>query len=154
MAIIQSWTARGARNPWLIATVVLPFLASALYFFLIASEQFVSESRFVIKAPNQRSGQISSFANLIQTTGLSAGQEQAEQVIDFVRSRSALQKLATQFPVKSAYGNDSVDFISRFPRAWEQDAFEDLYDYYRTKAEGFGCRQASWDWFAPRVTPC
>ncbi len=135
MTLIQRWTAGTARNPWFMATVVLPFLASALYFFLIASEQFVSESRFVIKAPNQRSGQISSFANLIQTTGLSAGQEQAEQVIDFVRSRSALQKLATQFPVKSAYGNDDIDFISRFPRVWEQDAFEDLYDYYRTKVD-------------------
>jgi len=135
MTLIQRWTAKTARNPWFMATVVLPFLASAVYFFLIASEQFVSESRFVIKAPNQRSGQISSFANLIQTTGLSAGQEQAEQVIDFVRSRSALQKLAAQFPVKNAYGNDGVDFISRFPRAWEQDAFEDLYDYYRTKVD-------------------
>jgi capsular polysaccharide transport system permease protein len=133
MTLIQSWTDKAQRNPWFLAGVVLPVLASALYFFLIASDEFVSESRFVIKAPNQRSGQISSFANLIQTTGLSAGQEQADQVIDFVRSRSALQKLAAEVPIKTIYGGKGVDFLSAFPRPWEQDAFEDLYDYYREK---------------------
>lgn len=133
MTLIQSWTTKAARNPWFMATVVLPVLASALYFFLIASEQYVSESRFVIKAPNQRGGQVSSFANLIQTTGLSAGQEQAEQVIDFVRSRSALQKLASETPVKQIYGGKGIDFLSTFPLPWQQDAFEDLYDYYKTK---------------------
>lgn len=133
MTLIQRWTDKAARNPWFLAGVVLPVLASALYFFLIASDEFVSESRFVIKAPNQRGGQVSTFANLIQTTGLSAGQEQADQVIDFVRSRSALQKLAIQMPLKTVYGGAGIDSLSAFPRLWEQDAFEDLYDYYRTK---------------------
>lgn len=133
MTLIQSWTKKAKRNPWFLAGVVLPVLASAFYFFLIASDEFVSESRFVIKAPNQRSGQISTFANLIQTTGLSAGQEQADQVIDFVRSRSAVQKLAVELPVKSIYGGAGIDFLSAFPRPWEDDVFEDLYDYYRDK---------------------
>ena len=133
MTLIQRWTAKAKRNPWFLAGVVLPVLLSALYFFLIASDEYVSESRFVIKAPNQRSGQISSFANLIQTTGLSAGQEQADQVIDFVRSRSALQKLVAEAPVKAIYGGAGIDFRSAFPRPWEDDAFEDLYDFYRQK---------------------
>ena len=133
MTLIQSWTDKAKRNPWFLLGVVLPVLASALYFFLIASDEFVSESRFVIKAPNQRSGQISSFANLIQTTGLSAGQEQADQVIDFVRSRSALQKLSAEVPIKAIYGGEGVDFLSAFPRPWEENAFEDLYDFYREK---------------------
>jgi capsular polysaccharide transport system permease protein len=133
MTLIQKWTDKAARNPWFLAGVVLPVLASAFYFFLLASEQFVSESRFVIKAPNQRGGQVSTFANLIQTTGLSAGQEQADQVIDFVRSRSALQKLASEVPVKRVYGGAGVDMFSAFPLPWQEDAFEDLYEYYKAK---------------------
>lgn len=133
MTLMQSWTVNARRSSWFLACVVIPVLASALYFFLIASEQFVSESRFVIKAPNQRSGQISSFANLIQTTGLSAGQEQADQVIDFVRSRSALQKLAGEVPLKQVYGGDGIDFLSAFPLPWQVDAFEDLYEFYKGK---------------------
>lgn len=133
MIPIQTWTDRAWRNRWFLLGVVLPVLASAIYLFLVASDEFVSESRFVIKAPNQRGAQVSSFANLIQTTGLSAGQEQADQVIDFVRSRSALQKLAQEMPLKQVYGGDDVDVLSAFPLPWQQDAFEDLYDYYQDK---------------------
>lgn len=133
MILVRKWTDTVASNPWFLIGVVLPVLVSAIYFFLIASDQYVSESRFVIKAPNQRSGQISTFANLIQTTGLSGGQEQSNQVIDYVRSRSALQALSKEVPLGKIYASDSADFFSRFPKPWQQDAREDLHDYYREK---------------------
>jgi capsular polysaccharide transport system permease protein len=123
------------RNPWFLAGVVLPVLLSAIYFFGVASPQYVSESRFAIKAPNQRGAQVSSFANLIQTTGLSAGQEQSNQVIDYVRSRSALETLSKAVPVRKMYSNPAVDPLSSFPRIWETDSFEDLFDYYREKVQ-------------------
>lgn len=135
MIKIRKWTEMAIRNRWFMMSVVLPVLASAIYFFLIASDQYVSESRFVIKAPNQRTSQVSSFANLIQTTGLSAGQEQSNQVIDFVRSRSALQVLAKDVPLDKVFGNSGIDVLSRFPTLWEENATEDLYKYYRKKVE-------------------
>lgn len=121
------------RNPWFLATVILPVLLSAFYFFFVASDQYVSESRFAIKAPNQRSAQVSSFANLIQTTGLSGGQEQSNQVIDYVRSRSALESLVEDIDVRDMYGDPSIDIFSRYPRPWESGSFEDLFDFYRGK---------------------
>lgn len=133
MNMLSSLAARVRRNRWFVLGVVIPVLLSAIYYFLIAADQYVSESRFVIKAPNQRGGQVSTIANLIQTTGLSAGQEQADQVIDYVRSRAALEGLTKAVPVKQVYGPGESDFISQFPMPWQQDAFEDLYDYYRGK---------------------
>jgi capsular polysaccharide transport system permease protein len=133
MMQVRKWREKIARNPWFVVGVVLPVLVSAVYFFSIASDQYVSESRFVIKAPNQRTGQISTFANLIQTTGLSGGQEQSNQVIDYVRSRSALQALSKEVPLGKIYSSGSADFFSRFPKPWQQDAREDLHDYYREK---------------------
>jgi len=135
MNLLRNVGQKLARNPWFLLTVVLPVFLSAIYYFGIASDQYVSESRFVIKAPNQRAAQTTSFANLIQSTGLSSGQEQSNQVIDFVRSRSALETLDKKLNVKKAYGNSGIDFLSRFPRMWEDDAFEDLFDYYRAKIE-------------------
>lgn len=123
------------RNPWFLAGVVLPVLLSAIYYFGVATPQYVSESRFVVKAPNQRGGQVSSFANLIQTTGLSTGQEQSNQVIDYVRSRSALEVLVRELSIRDIYGSSYVDILSRFPRPWEARSFEDLFDYYRGKVE-------------------
>lgn len=133
MSMLSSFAARVRRNRWFVLGVVIPVLLSAIYYFLIASDQYVSESRFVIKAPNQRGGQVSTIANLIQTTGLSAGQEQADQVIDYVRSRGALENLGKAVPVKQVYGPGSADFISQFPNPWQEDAFEDLYKYYQGK---------------------
>lgn len=133
MTMFRNWIDLAGRHRWFLIAVVLPVIISAFYYFVIASDQYVSESRFVIRAPNQRSGQVTSFANLIQTTGLSAGQEQANQVIDFVRSRSALAALGKEVPIKKVYGNASIDSLSRFPAIWDNDATEDLYKYYRKK---------------------
>lgn len=133
MSIIQKWTEKAARHPWFLLGVVLPVLLGALYYSTIATDEYESESRFVVKAPNQRASQVSNFANLIQATGLSAGQEQADQVMDFVRSRSALQKLSAEFPVKQVYSADRIDFLSAFPLPWQDDAFEDLFKYYQSK---------------------
>lgn len=135
MKLLRNSGRKLARNPWFLVAVVLPVLLSSIYYFGIASNQYVSESRFAIKAPNQRAAQTTSFANLIQSTGLSSGQEQSNQVIDFVRSRSALETLDDNLKLKEAYGSPKVDFLSRFPRFWEDNAFEDLFDYYRTKIE-------------------
>lgn len=135
MSFLRKLADAARRNPWFLAGVVLPVLLSAIYYFGIASPQYVSESRFVIKSPNQRGSQVSSFANLIQTTGLSAGQEQANQVMDYVRSRSALEVLVRELSVRDLYGDPGIDVLSRFPRFWEARSFEDLYDYYRGKVE-------------------
>lgn len=123
------------KNRLFIIGVVLPSLASAVYFSLVASDQYVSESRFVIKAPNQRSGQVSSFANLIQTTGLSAGQEQANEVIDFVRSRSALEALVKKASANEIYSDPKADLLSRYPLPWQKRSFEDLFKFYKSKVQ-------------------
>lgn len=135
MNLIRDMGQKATRNLWFLAAVVLPVLLSTIYYFGVASPQYVSESRFVVKAPNQRAAQTTSFANLIQSTGLSGGQEQSNQVIDFVRSRSALQVLDKQLKVREAFGGIDVDVLSRFPRPWQQNAFEDLFKYYQGKTE-------------------
>lgn len=135
MSLLRNMGRKLTRNPWFLVGVILPVLLSGVYYFAIASDQHVSESRFVIKAPNQRAAQTTSFANLIQSTGLSGGQEQSNQVIDFVRSRSALAALEKKFDVKKAYGGPGTDFLSGFPRPWEQNTFEDLFKFYKSKIE-------------------
>jgi capsular polysaccharide transport system permease protein len=135
MNLLRNTPQKLARNRWFLIAVILPVLLSTIYFFAIASDQYVSESRFAIKAPNQRGAQTASFANLIQSTGLSGGQEQSNQVMDFIRSRSALAVLDRELKVSEAYGTSNIDFLSRFPRPWQEQAFEDLFVYYRDKVE-------------------
>lgn len=118
------------RRRWLIIFVWLPTIIAALYFGVIASDVYVSESRFVIKSPDQKRPQLSTLANLIQTTGLSSGQEQTNEILEYIRSRDALESLDKRMGLRSRYGASEVDRVSRFPQPWMSNTFEDLFRYY------------------------
>ena len=119
-----------SRNRWFFIVGVIPTVLAALYVALIASDIYVSESRFVIKSEAQKPSPTSTLANLIQTTGLSAGEEQTQEIIDYVESRGALGDLAHRFDVHAAYAARGGDVFSRFPGLFVEDRFENLYKYY------------------------
>jgi len=119
------------KRLWFIIFVILPTLLSATYYLFIASDQYVSESRFVIKTPNQRQAPTTSLANLIQTTGMSFGLEQTREVLDYLNSRAAVGDISKNIDLKAVFENENADFLSRYPRPWKKDRFENLYGYYR-----------------------
>ena len=109
--------------------VILPTLVATLYYGLVASDIYISESRFVIKSPDKKKSQVSTLANLVQTTGLSGGQEQANEVLTYVRSRDALLALEKSVRFRDRYTTIRADFLARFPQPWANDSFESLFKY-------------------------
>lgn len=124
------------KHKWFLLFVAVPTLLAGIYYGLIASDQYVSESRFVVKSPGQRGGQISSIASLIQTTGLSRGQEETSSVTDYIQSRDALADLKSEIDVRKIYADAQADRLSRYPRIFRDPLkFENLYDYYQGKVD-------------------
>lgn len=123
------------KRRWFFAFVVLPTLVAAVYYGFIASDIYVSESRFVIKSADQKRPQLSTLANLVQTTGISVGQEQANEVLTFVRSRDALKVLNHDIAIRSKFASSSADVFSRFPGPLSKGSFEDLFKFYRKKVD-------------------
>jgi capsular polysaccharide transport system permease protein len=119
-----------SRHRWFVLVVILPVLLTTIYYGLIASDQYVSESRFVIRAPNMRQPQTSTLANLIQTTGMSDGLMQTDEVMDYIRSRNGLVDLSKRIDVRARFENPAADFLSRYPRPFLSDRFERLHRYY------------------------
>lgn len=115
---------------WFLIFVALPTALSAIYYGFIASDIYISESRFVIKSPDQKRSQTSTLANLIQTTGLSGGQEQTNEVLSYVRSRDALKALEQDPNIRARYATPKADFLSRFPQPLSTNSFEHLYKFY------------------------
>ena len=115
--------------------VILPTLVATLYYGLVASDIYISESRFVIKSPDQKKSQVSTLANLVQTTGLSGGQEQANEVLTYVRSRDALLALEKSVRFRDRYTTIRADFLARFPQPWANDSFESLFKYYGKRVD-------------------
>jgi capsular polysaccharide transport system permease protein len=126
----RSWI---SKHRWLALFVGLPTLLAFLYYGLIASPIYVSQSSFVIKSPSQKGIPSLSLANLVQTSGLSAGQEQTKEVVGYIRSRNGLQDLQSQIDVRKMYSQTGADFLSRFPRPFQQGTFEGLFRYYQTR---------------------
>lgn len=118
------------RHRWFFLLVIVPTVLTAIYYAFIASDIYVSQSSFVIKSPGQKASPTLSLANLVQTTGLSAGQEQTKEVVEYIRSRNALRDLQQQMDVRQRYSNGSIDFLSRFPAPFKTNTFENLYRYY------------------------
>lgn len=123
----QSWL---VKHRWLALLVGVPTLVAGIYYGLFASPVYVSQSSFVIKSPGQKSSSTLSLANLVQTAGLSAGQEQTKEVLQYIRSRSALKDLQQQTDIRAKYSNRGADLLSRFPRLLSDGSFEGLYRYY------------------------
>lgn len=115
---------------WFALFVGVPTLLAAVYYGLIASPVYVSQSSFVIKSPGQKGLPTFSLASLVQTSGLSAGQEQTKEVVQYIRSRDALTDLEKQVDVKTKYAERGADFLSRFPGPFRDSSFESLFKYY------------------------
>jgi capsular polysaccharide transport system permease protein len=118
------------RHRWLALFVILPTLAAAVYYGLIASSVYVSQSSFIIKSPGQKAPPTLSLANLVQTSGLSGGQEQTKEVVEYIRSRDALNDLQAQLDLRKRYSDRGGDLVSRFPPPLRAASFENLYHYY------------------------
>lgn len=118
------------KRRWFLAAVVAPTLLAALYYGLIASDIYISESRFIIKSPDQKRSQVSTLANLVQTTGLSGGQEQTNEILTYVRSRDALSALEKSVDVRDKFSSPQADWLSRFPQPLSENSFEGLFKYY------------------------
>ena len=73
---------------------------------------------------------MSTLANLVQTTGLSGGQEQTNEVLAFVRSRDALQSLEKATDIRRKFASQHADRFSRFPNLFSDESFESLFKYY------------------------
>ena len=119
-------------NAILWCTVIIPTALAVVYFGLIASDVYISESRFVVRSP-QRQTQPGLMGALLQGTGFSRSQDDTYSVHDFILSRDALKELDQQIGIRKAFSSKTVDFIDRFP-GWDfDDSFEALHRYYRNR---------------------
>ncbi|CAE6719174.1 hypothetical protein [Paraburkholderia haematera] len=108
-------------------TVAIPTAVAIVYFGLVASDVYVSESRFVVRSP-QRQNQTSVVGALLQGTGFSRAQDDTYPVIDYIESRDALTELNRGSYIADAYSNHG-DFVSRFHTHLD-NSFEALWKYY------------------------
>lgn len=110
-------------------TVVIPTLISCIYFGLIASDIYISESRFVVRSPQRQAS--SGLGALFQGAGFSRSQDDTYSVHDYIFSRDALKILDEQLVLGKEFSSSKVDIFSRFASLDWDNSFEALHRYYQ-----------------------
>ncbi|WP_150538229.1 capsule biosynthesis protein [Actinobacillus vicugnae] len=118
-------------NPLLWLTVIFPTLFSAIYFGLFASDIYVSESSFVVRSPRNQSS-LSGVGALLQGTGFARSQDDTYSVQEYMRSRTALEQLQTELPVRDFYATKG-DILSRFNGFGLNDTQEAFFRYFKDR---------------------
>lgn len=120
-------------GPLFLFTVVIPTTLAIVYYAFIASDVYISESRFVVKNPDKP--QSSSLSTLLSSSGagVSAPGDEVASVEEYVISRDALRELNKGNFIADVYSRPGVDWIGRFPGPLGNASFEKLYKYYQKK---------------------
>nr|WP_167302664.1 hypothetical protein [Sphingobium vermicomposti] len=116
------------KNSLFLAVVVLPTIISILYFGIFASDVYISESRFVVKATKQSVSD--GVGLLLQSAGFNNANEEVYATNDYIISRSALQQLNRDGAVTSAYTAPGISIFDRFNPLGGNGSFERLFKYY------------------------
>lgn len=114
-----------------VLTVVVPTLAAVVYFGLIASDVYISESRFVVRSPERQTA--SPLGIMLKGAGFSRSQDDGYAVHDFMLSRDALRALNDNLAIGKSYASSHIDVFSRFAGLDWDDSFEALHRYYQKK---------------------
>jgi len=124
----------GARriNRLFLATVVVPTLLAAIYFGLIASDIYISESRFMVRSP-QKPVSAGALGSLLQGSGLARTLDDQYAVQDFILSRDALKTLNDEMALDKKFRERRIDFVNRFAAIDWDDSFEALLRYYQRR---------------------
>jgi capsular polysaccharide transport system permease protein len=128
VALAKRWLPSSRRGLFFLVAVLAPTLFATLYYGLIASNRFVSESEFVVRSVS--SHRATGLEMLFQTFGVSRTEDDGNAVQSYLLSRDAVRALEGRIPLRKKFGRDGVDLFARFPYFWRGDSFERLYDYY------------------------
>jgi capsular polysaccharide transport system permease protein len=119
---------------WLfVLTVVVPVLLSVLYFGFLASDVYISESKFVVRSPEKPAS--SGLGGILQSAGFSTGSDEIYAAQSYAVSRDALRAVNRNNAFERAYSRPEIFFFDRFNPTGLNGSFEDLYEYFRGKVK-------------------
>ena len=115
------------KTHWLfLLAVVVPTALAVLYYGLLASDVYVSESRFVVRSPDKPAA--TGLGVLLKSTAFSTAGDEIYAADDYIQSRDALRALNRDGFVVRAYSAPNISIFDRFDPLRLDGSFESLYD--------------------------
>ncbi|MGB3739651.1 MAG: hypothetical protein WA948_09885 [Pontixanthobacter sp.] len=116
-------------TPLFAATVIVPTLLAAAYFGFLASDVYVSESRFVVRSPAKTGA---TPLGAVLGTNIGGSSEESAAVTEYLESRRALSEVNEDGFVMHAYSAPSIFWLTRFGGTFGVTD-EELYRYFQDR---------------------
>lgn len=111
----------------ILCAAMVPVLIASLYFGIIASDRYVSESSVVIKSGASNSSALS-LGGLLPLSG--SGGQDVVVVADYIMSAEMMMHLDQKLELIKHYSDPSVDFVSRFDA---NKSIEEFHQYMQNR---------------------
>ncbi len=106
--------------------VGVPTLLAVIYFGLLASDVYVSESRFAIRSAKSGAA-VSGLAAILSSPIVSSSSSESMVVIDYARSQDMLKSVSSELDVRAHFSQPDVDWLSRLD---ENASEEELLEHF------------------------
>lgn len=119
----------GWMSPLFLLTVFVPTLVAVVYFGLIASDVYVSESRYIVRTQGRQVP--TGLASLLAGAGGGdLGGSAMSAVAEYAVSRDAMNALDKSGRLTSAFTRPEIDPFNRLAYGIGKPTSEDLYSYF------------------------
>lgn len=119
----------GSRPPFwplsYIVFVVLPFLVTSFYYAFIASDQYISEARFAVRAVTNDGANENVDSSVMSMRSVS---QDAYIVTSFIHSTEILKRVRKYIDYRSIFSDQYVDFLSRIEEEKPDEVFLKYWD--------------------------
>jgi capsular polysaccharide transport system permease protein len=117
------------RHGLFICLFVFPLLAASLYFGFIASDVYVSETKFILRSPSK--ADMGALSSLSQGQVSGRSDDDAYALIEYVTSRDAARAMELDHGMRDMMARPEADLLSRYPSPFFKDNQEHYYKAYR-----------------------
>jgi capsular polysaccharide transport system permease protein len=125
------------RSPWFWRSfailVLIPVLASFIYFKFIASDQFISEMRFAVRGATELlPGSDTLAASGLGTLAALNANQDLFIIADYINSQSMIDDLSKEIDLRAIFSSPEADFLARFNPS---QSSEELLRYWRNAVD-------------------
>ncbi|MBB3382562.1 MULTISPECIES: capsule biosynthesis protein [unclassified Rhizobium] len=108
-----------------ILLVILPFLASSVYYAFIASDQYIAEARFAVRAVSGTgdTSDASDPGGATSALNMRSASQDAYVVTSFIHSTEILNRIGKKIDYRSMFIRQNADFLSRFGSSRSDEEF-------------------------------
>ena len=124
-----TWAELLTRYGLFLLVVALPVMLSVAYYGLIASDRYVSEAKFVVRAPGAGAG--GGLSMVMRGDASNRTADDTHAVNAFVLSRDAASELARTHALREVMSRPEGDMFARFPNFYTRNNDEKFFEAYR-----------------------